>query len=98
MSKAAVGVLSAVVLSVSLFTQPVPASAGWYTVLNNPLFILLLLGVMVGISLLFPELVTARPLQSGAHAARAQISSNRSFNFSGTSGTPAFPHNGRPHV
>ena len=52
MSKAAVGVLSAVVLSVSLFTQPVPASAGWYTVLNNPLFILLLLGVMVGISLL----------------------------------------------
>ena len=52
LTKAAVGILSAVVLSVSLFTQPVPASAGWYTVLNNPLFILPLLGAMVCITAL----------------------------------------------
>ncbi len=80
MSKAAVGVLSAVVLSVSLFTQPVPASAGWYTVLNNPLFILLLLGVMVGISLL-SGFCNGKAFAIWSTCSEGANLSNRSFNF-----------------
>ena len=45
--EAVFGIISALILSVSLFTLPVPASAGKLTVLNHPLFILLLLLVMV---------------------------------------------------
>ena len=47
-----VGIFSGVALTVSLFTAPVPASAGWLTVLNNPVFILVLAGLMVGVSAL----------------------------------------------
>ena len=80
MSKAAVGVLSAIVLSVSLFTQPVPASAGWYTVLNNPLFILLLLGVMVGISLL-SGFCSGKANTLWSNTGEDVTFSNRVFNF-----------------
>ena len=52
MSKAAVGVLSAIVLSVSCSPSRCRRRRAGTTVLNNPLFILLLLSVMVGISLL----------------------------------------------
>ena len=41
-----IGVLGAVALTVSLFTSRVPATAGKWTVLNIPLFILALVGVM----------------------------------------------------
>ena len=37
-----IGILSAITLTVSLFTSPVPTSAGWLTGLNNPLYILIL--------------------------------------------------------
>ena len=47
-----VGIFSGVALTVSLFTAPVPASAGWLTALNNPVFILVLAGLMVGVSAL----------------------------------------------
>ncbi|MDE6107362.1 MAG: ABC transporter ATP-binding protein, partial [Oscillospiraceae bacterium] len=42
------GILSAVVLTWSLFTLPVPESGGSLTLLNSPLFILVLFGVMLG--------------------------------------------------
>ena len=45
--KSTVGLLGAVALTVSLFTLPVPDTAGTLTVLNNPLFALALLAVMV---------------------------------------------------
>ena len=47
-----VGIFSGVALTVSLFTAPVPASAGGLTILNNPIFILVLAGLMVGVSAL----------------------------------------------
>ncbi len=50
--EAAFGIVSALLLSVSLFTLPVPASAGNLTLLNHPLFILLLLALMVFITVL----------------------------------------------
>ena len=46
-----IGLLSGIVLTVSLFTSPVPESAGWLTTLNNPVFILVLAAMMVVVSI-----------------------------------------------
>ena len=43
-------------LTVSLFTSKVPESAGAYTILNHPMFILLIAAVMLAITLLSPLL------------------------------------------
>lgn len=48
--------LGGVVLTVSLFTSRVPATSGGYTVLNNPLFILLIVAVMLAIIYVAPLL------------------------------------------
>ena len=50
--KNSVGILGAIALTVSLFTLPVPDSAGALTALNNPLFALALLAVMTLVLLL----------------------------------------------
>ena len=49
-------VAGAVALSVSLFTLPVPESAGALTALNHPAFILLLIAAMLGTTALAPLL------------------------------------------
>lgn len=46
------GIITGVALTISLFTSPVPDTAGWLTVLNYPIFILILAGFMIGISIL----------------------------------------------
>ena len=48
------GILGAIVLTISLFTLPVPASAGWVAILNHPLFIALLAAALVLVALLAP--------------------------------------------
>ena len=50
--RSANGLLGAVALTVSLFTLPVPDTAGALTALNNPLFVLALLAVMALVLLL----------------------------------------------
>lgn len=50
--KSVTGILSGVALTVSLFTSPVPETAGGLAVLNSPAFILVLAFIMVLISLL----------------------------------------------
>ena len=47
-----IGILSGIALTISLFTFPVQNDAGWLTALNNPLFILVLAILMVGVSIL----------------------------------------------
>ncbi|MGM9664506.1 MAG: ABC transporter ATP-binding protein [Eubacteriales bacterium] len=47
-----IGILSGIALTISLFTSSVPSDAGWLTALNNPLFILALAILMVGVSIL----------------------------------------------
>ena len=49
-----VQIFGATTLTVSLFTLPVPESAGSLTVLNSPVFLLLLLLLMVAITLAIP--------------------------------------------
>ncbi len=51
-----IGILSAITLTVSLFTSQIPASAGWLTVLNNPVFILVLAVLMVAVTVLAGKL------------------------------------------
>ena len=47
-----IGILTGIALTVSLFTSPVPESAGLLTVLNSPVFILILAALMIMISIL----------------------------------------------
>lgn len=47
-----IGILSGIVLTISLFHSPVPSDAGWLTALNNPIFILVLAILMVAVSIL----------------------------------------------
>ena len=47
-----IGILSGIALTISLFTSSVPSDAGWLTALNNPLFIIALAILMVGVSIL----------------------------------------------
>ena len=54
-----IGLLSGIALTVSLFTSPVPETAGWLTALNNPLFVLLLAFLMVSVSILAGKLIAA---------------------------------------
>ncbi len=55
-TEAIAGILGAVALTVSLFTQSVPESAGALTVLNSPLFLLGLLAAITAVTLLSPAL------------------------------------------
>lgn len=50
--RSVIGILSGITLTVSLFSARVPESAGWLTILNHPLFILVFAAVMICISLL----------------------------------------------
>ena len=52
------GILSAVVLSVSLFTQAVPETAGALTILNHPLFLVGIIVVLLGVTLIRPLLIS----------------------------------------
>ena len=54
--EAIAGILGAVVLTVSLFTQKVPETAGALTVLNHPLFLAGILGVILSVTLIGPAL------------------------------------------
>ncbi len=47
-----IGILSGIALTVSLFTSPVPDTAGRLTLLNNPIFILILAALMAAVSIL----------------------------------------------
>lgn len=51
-AKSMIGMVSGITLTVSLFTSPVPDSAGQLVLLNSPWFILILALLMVGISVL----------------------------------------------
>ena len=49
-------ILGAVALSVTLFTLPIPADAGAITILNHPLFVVLVTGLLLGATFLAPML------------------------------------------
>ena len=78
----AVGILSGIALTVSLFTAPVPASAGGLTVLNHPIFMLALAGLMVGVSAL-TGMCSAAAMNCWSSAAEEATFGNRLFGHFG---------------
>ena len=48
------GILGAIILTVSLFTTPVPESAGTFVVLNHPVFLVGLIAVMIIVTVIGP--------------------------------------------
>lgn len=74
------GILGAIALTVSLFTRQVPASAGKWTLLNNPLLTLLVLAVLLGVTFLSP-LCENQTSAFTIKIAKIALDSNRFFNF-----------------
>ena len=72
------GLLSGTVLTVSLFTAPVPSSAGWLVVLNNPIFVLVLAAGILVISILAGRL-SARAMQCWGDFSEEATFGNRWF-------------------
>ena len=77
-----IGLLSGIALTVSLFTSPVPESAGWLTVLNNPVFILVLAAMMVVVSILAGNL-SAKSMRCRSDFAEEATFGNRLFGHFG---------------
>lgn len=74
--------LGGIALTVTLFMKPVPESAGSLTVLNNPLFVLAVIFVMLAVTYLSPALSN----KAGSYYARRADShnlGNRLFGFFG---------------
>ncbi len=75
-------------LSVSLFTSKVPESAGGLTALNNPLFIVLIIGLLLAVTYLSPIFVVKADA-IWAKGANDHNLSNRLFGFYGFLGAKA---------
>lgn len=76
--EALAGIMGAVALTVSLFTRQVPESAGALTVLNHPLFVVGILGLVTAITLAAPALHNRSNLIWGRVADEARFG-NRAF-------------------
>ena len=77
-----IGLLSGIVLTVSLFSSPVPESAGWLTVLNNPVFILVLAAMMVVVSIVAGNL-SAKSMSCWSDFSEEATFGNRLFGHFG---------------
>ena len=77
-----IGLLSGIALTASLFTSPVPKSAGWLTVLNNPVFILVLAAMMIVVSILAGNL-SAKSMRCWSDFAEEATFGNRLFGHFG---------------
>lgn len=80
--KGVIGILSGIALTVSLFTSPVPETAGRLTVLNSPVFILVLAATMVLISLLAGA-CNVKAISYWSSAAEDATFGNRLFGYFG---------------
>ncbi len=76
------GLLSGAALTVSLFTAPVPNSAGWLVVLNDPIFALVLAAGILIISILAGRL-SARAMQCWGDFSEEATFGNRKFGHFG---------------
>ncbi len=77
-----IGIVSGIALTVGLFAAPVPESAGWLTVLNSPLFILLFAALLIGISLLAGKFY-AKSTSYWSGVSEEATFGNRMFGFYG---------------
>lgn len=82
LSTALMRVVGGIGLSVGLFTMKVPESAGKLTVMNHPLFTVLIFGLMIAISLLAPFCANKCSEYWAKYVSRGKLG-NRFFNFYG---------------
>lgn len=75
-------ILGAVVLSISLFTLPVPQSAGAFTALNHPLCLVLIIAAMLLATFIAPACTTKADSYWNNNAESAKMG-NRFFSFFG---------------
>ena len=80
-----ISIIGAVTLSATLFTSSVPESGGYLTVLNNPLFIMLIIFIMFVITFISPLLSTKAGAYWAKHSENAKMG-NRHFSFYGFMG------------
>ena len=80
--RSVIGILSGITLTVSLFSSPVPESAGWLTILNHPLFILVFAVVMICISVLSSKLYV-KSIDAWSGISEAATFGNRLYSFFG---------------
>ena len=80
--RSVIGILSGITLTVSLFSSPVPDNAGWLTILNHPLFILVFASVLIGISLLAGKLY-AKSADFWSGVSEEATFGNRLYSFFG---------------
>lgn len=83
--KNSIGILSGIALTVELFTSPVPASAGAFTMLNHPIFVSVLAALMILISLLAGNLSAKAQSYWGEQSEEATLG-NRYLDHFGFSG------------
>ena len=76
------GLFSGAALTVSLFTTPVPSSAGWLVVLNNPIFVLVLAAGILIISILAGR-ISAGAVQCWGDFSEEATFANRKFSHFG---------------
>lgn len=76
------GIVTGIALTLRLFTSPVPETAGWLTVLNHPVFILILAGLMIGISILAGR-ISAKATRCWSNYAEEATLGNRLFGHFG---------------
>ena len=84
--KCITGILSGIALTVSLFTSPVPESAGKLVVLNNPVFIAVL-ALIMGLVSVLAGTFNAKAISYWSEAAEEATFGNRLFSFFGFLGT-----------
>ncbi len=77
-----IGILSGIVLTISLFMLPVPDTAGSLTILNHPIFILILAFLMVAVSILAGSF-NAKAISLMSDTAQEATLGNRIFSFFG---------------
>jgi len=82
MLKSVIGIISAIALTASLFISRVPDSAGRLTVLNNPLFILILLATMILLSWFAGKMASYQTTKESSLADEGRYG-NRIFNYFG---------------
>lgn len=80
-----IGILSGIALTVELFTSPVPASAGAFTLLNHPIFVVVLAALMILISLLAGNLAVKAQAYWGQQSEEATLG-NRFYDHFGFTG------------
>lgn len=78
--KGIIGIVSGVALMTGLFASPVPKSAGWLTILNSPLFIILFAAVLIGVSLLAGKLYE-KSVSYWSGVSEAAIFGNRVYSY-----------------